>query len=182
MHQSERCLCLLPTKVCSKAAGELQSDPATDLTENLHRNSHAKGFKCLLPCTCSTWTPLYFAHSFPEHQDQHSSLEWKTHSRIFFSSWQSCLFPSCGKIRFFLWLPQCSWHLFNMRQKNNLFFSSLLPYGDNLVNFAAALPPRKEFIKGGRKDSTPPTPTRDQKAESGTANRITHKGEGKTTP
>lgn len=50
------------------------------------------------------------------------------------------------------------------------------------MNFAAALPPRKEFIKGGRKDSTPPTPTRDQKAESGIANRITHKGEGKTTP
>lgn len=53
--------------------------------------------------------------------------------------------PSCGKIRFFLWLPLCSWHLFNMRQKNNFFFSSQLPYGENLVGFAAALPPRKGF-------------------------------------
>lgn len=41
--------------------------------------------------------------------------------------------------------------------------------------------PEKD-LKGGRTDSTATTPTRDQKAESGIANRITHKGEGKTAP
>lgn len=95
--------------------------------------------------TLATWTPLHFAHSFPEYQDQHSSLQWETHSRIFFSSWQSCLFPAVVKSDFFLWLPLCSWHLFSTRQKNNFFFSSQLPYGENLVGFAAALPPRKGF-------------------------------------
>lgn len=41
--------------------------------------------------------------------------------------------------------------------------------------------PEKD-LKGGRTESTPTTPTKDQKAPSGTANRITHKGEGKTAP
>lgn len=45
----------------------------------------------------------------------------------------------------------------------------------------AALPPEKD-LKGGRTDSPPPTPTRDQKAECGIANRTAHKGEGKTAP
>lgn len=114
-------------------------------------NSHAKGFTSFLPCTSST-SPLW-PH---EHHSICSQLSWaprpaqfngveNTLHDFFFFLLAKLPLPSCGKIRFLLWLPLCSWHLLSMRQKNNFFFSSLLPYGDNLVGFAAALPPREGF-------------------------------------
>lgn len=131
--------------------------------------------------TLATWTPLYFAHSFPEYQDQHSSLQWETRSRIFFSSWQSCLFPAVVKSDFSSDCP-CAADICLVRGRKITSFSppsSLM--GKTWWVLLLLCHPEKD-LKGGRTDSTATTPTRDQKAESGIANRITHKGEGKTAP
>lgn len=146
MNQSERCWCLLPTKVCSEAAGELRSDPATDFTKNLFRNSHAKASNafCLAHVPHEQNRTLLTAFL----STKTSTVHWTgKHTPGFFLLLAKLSLPSCGKIRFFLWLPLCSCYLFNMRQKNNFFFSSLLPYGDILVAFGSALPPR-ELFKG----------------------------------
>lgn len=123
-----------------------------------------------------------FAHSFPEHQDQHSSLEWKTHSTIFFfSSWQSCLFPAVVKSDFYYDCPSTA-DIYLVWGKKITFFSppcSLL--GTTWWVLLLLCHPGKD-LKAGRTGSTPPTPTRDQKADTGIANRTAHKGKGKTTP
>lgn len=131
--------------------------------------------------TLATWTPPYLLTAFLSTKT--STVQWsgKHAPRFFFFLLAKLPLPSCGKIRFLLWLPLCSWHLLSMRQKNNFFFSSLLPYGDNLVVLLLLCHPEKD-LKAGRTGSTPPTPTRDQKADSGIANRAAHKGEGKTPP
>lgn len=162
-------------KVCSKAA-ELQSDPPSwELAQTLMQKASNAFCPAHVPHpTLATWTALYFAHSFPEPQEQHSSLEWKTHSRIFFSSWQSCLFPAVVKSDFSSDCPSAADIYLIWGRKRTSFFSSLLPYGEKLVGFAAGLSPREGFQ--GWQDRL----YKDQKADSGIANRITHKGEGKT--
>lgn len=141
-------------KVCSKAA-ELQSDPPSwELAQTLMQKASNAFCPAHVPHpTLATWTALYFAHSFPEPQEQHSSLEWKTHSRIFFSSWQSCLFPAVVKSDFSSDCPSAADIYLIWGRKRTSFSPPCSLMGKSWWVLLLLSHPEKDF-KGGRTDST----------------------------
>lgn len=150
-------------------------------------NSHAKGFTSFLPCTCST-SPLW-PH---EHHSICSQLSWaprpaqfngveNTLHDFFFSSWQSCLFPAVVKSDFYYDCPSAADISLVWGKKITSFSPPCSLMGITWWVLLLLCHPEKD-LKAGRTGSTPPTPTRDQKADSGIANRAAHKGEGKTPP